>query len=141
MFVPAIGQSMRAVFVDIVISWRFLWSYNIWFGCIFDPSAIIAISLLSDLSLYIFISKVLAISAKLCEFFLYPTFCSYKMPNNCKDIFLFGLEVGYLEVSAGVCNKPAESIVPCQLKHCLRRVGFWLTMAQFRMVLQGLYKS
>ena len=92
---------------------------------------------MSDLSLYIFVSKVLANSAKLHEF-LYPTFCSYKMPNNCKDIFLFGLEVGYLEASAGVCNKPAESIVPCQLKHCLRRVGFWLTMAP---VLGGLAGS
>ena len=79
-------------------------------------------------SLYIFVSKVLANSAKLREF-LYPTFCSYKIPNNCKDIFLFGLKVGYLEASAGVCNKPAESRVPwislmvnknliCQLKHC-----------------------
>ena len=65
-------------------------------------SAILSISLLSDLLLYIFVSKVLASSAKLREF-LYPTFCSYKIPNNCKDIFLFGIKVGYLEVSAGVC--------------------------------------
>ena len=69
-----------------------------------------------------------------CTQLLVPIRCQ----NNCKDIFLFVLEVGYLEALASVCNKLAESIVPCQLKHYLRRVGFWLTMAP---VLDGLAGS
>ena len=62
-------------------------------------------------SLYIFVSKVLANSARLHES-LYPTFAPTNT-NNCKGIFLFGFKVGYLEASAGVCNKTAESRAPC----------------------------
>ena len=62
-------------------------------------------------SWYIFVSKVLANPARLPES-LYPNFAPTNT-NNCKGTSLFGSKVGYLEPSACVCNKTAESRAPC----------------------------